>query len=83
MPVITEAGDVLVMSECTQHSGLPKTSSGLRSNLYYNYTMKGMSVMTGAPAQAHNFVWPESVRDRLSPRARALTEWMPWTRWDY
>jgi hypothetical protein len=40
VPVLTRAGDVLVMSECTQHSGLPKTTEGLRSNLYFNYTTK-------------------------------------------
>ena len=83
VPVIIRAGDVLVMSECTVHSGLPKTSDGLRSNLYYNYTMKGMSVMAGAPAHGHNYVWPEAVRARLSTRAQALTEWMQWARWDH
>ena len=83
LPVIIRASDVLVMSECTEHSGLPKTSDGLRSNLYYNYTMKGMSVMAGAPAHGHNYVWPEAVRARLSTRAQALTEWMQWARWDH
>ena len=55
----------------------------MRRNLYFNYTMKGMSVMTQAPTQGHNFVWPESVRDRLCPEAKELTDWMPWTRWNY
>ena len=43
-------------------TGLPKTTAGVRSNLYYNYTKSSFSVMTQAPVQGHNFVWPEAVR---------------------
>jgi hypothetical protein len=35
--VHAEAGSVLIMSECTKHSGLPKTTDGIRSNLYFNH----------------------------------------------
>ena len=33
----TKAGSVLIMSECTEQSGLPKTMDGTRSNLYFNH----------------------------------------------
>lgn len=78
------AGSVLVMSECTKHSGLQKTTEGVRSNLYFNHVEKAyVNVMSQAPVQGHNFVWPAEVRERLSPAAQALTSWQQWARWDF
>ena len=33
-PVLTDEGDALLMSEAVQHTGVPKTTPGVRSNLY-------------------------------------------------
>ena len=46
-------------------------------------SLGSINPMIQAPIQGHNFVWPESVRQRLAPAARELTQWMPWVRWDY
>ena len=35
--VHAKAGSVLIMSECTKHGGLAKTTHGVRSNLYFNH----------------------------------------------
>ena len=36
-PVTGKAGDVLLFSEAMIHDGLPKTTTGTRTNLYFNY----------------------------------------------
>eukprot|EP01050_Picozoa_sp_SAG11_P010270 SAG11_NODE_1020_length_6158_cov_4.836772_4_plen_119_part_00 len=82
--VHAKAGSVLIMSECTKHSGLPKTTDGIRSNLYFNHIEAAYAnPMQDAPIQGHNFVWPPSVRDRLGLAAQELTRWQKWARWDY
>ena len=50
MPILASAGAALVMSECTLHTGLPKTKASIRSNLYFNYLETGsMNPMSRAP----------------------------------
>ena len=50
VPMLASAGSVLVMSECTLHTGLPKTTVPVRSNLYYNYMeTNSMNPMSRAP----------------------------------
>jgi ectoine hydroxylase-related dioxygenase (phytanoyl-CoA dioxygenase family) len=50
VPMLASAGSVLVMSECTLHTGLPKTTVPVRSNLYYNYMeTDSMNPMSRAP----------------------------------
>ena len=50
MPILASAGAALVMSECTLHTGLPKTTASIRSNLYFNYVETGsMNPMSRAP----------------------------------
>eukprot|EP01052_Picozoa_sp_SAG31_P013850 SAG31_NODE_844_length_11549_cov_2.985852_11_plen_95_part_00 len=50
--VHARAGSVLIMSECTKHSGLPKTTSGVRSNLYFNHVEAAYAnPMQQAPVQ--------------------------------
>jgi hypothetical protein len=83
VPVHTKAGDVLLMSEAVQHTGLQKTTPGVRTNLYYNYTHTSLSPMTQAPRWGHHHVLPEAVRARLSEEGQRLTRWCQWARWDY
>ena len=83
VPVHTKAGDVLLMSEAVQHTGLQKTTPGVRTNLYYNYTHTALSPMTQAPRWGHHHVLPEAVRARLSEEGQRLTRWCQWARWDY
>ena len=55
VPMLASAGSVLVMSECTLHTGLPKTTSTIRSNLYYNYLeTNSMNPMSRAPYFGHS-----------------------------
>ena len=50
VPILASAGAALVMSECMLHTGLPKTTASIRSNLYFNYLETGsMNPMSRAP----------------------------------
>ena len=79
----TKAGDVLLMSEAVQHTGLPKTTAGVRTNLYYNYVDVTRSGMSRAPMWGHHHVLPEKLRARLCEEAQRVTRWCQWARWDY
>lgn len=81
--VTGRAGDVLMFSEAVLHNGLPKTTAGVRSNLYYNYVHAHYNVMTREPRNCHHFYFPPAVRERFTPTQRELTAWMEFTRWEY
>ena len=52
--VHAKAGSVLIMSECTKHSGLPKTTDGIRSNLYFNHVEHRASRRSSAHNHSHS-----------------------------
>jgi hypothetical protein len=83
VPVTGNAGDVLMFSEAVLHNGLPKTTEGLRTNLYYNYVHAHYNVMTREPRNCHHFYFPPAIRERFPPTRRELTAWMELARWDY
>jgi ectoine hydroxylase-related dioxygenase (phytanoyl-CoA dioxygenase family) len=83
VPVLGKAGDVLIFSEALMHDGLPKSSEGIRVNLYYNYVHAHYNVMMREPTNAHHFYFPPEVRQRFTQEQRALTRWMEFTRWEY
>ena len=83
VPVAGKAGDVLLFSEAMIHDGLPKTTPGTRSNIYFNYVHAHYNVMMREPTNAHHFYLPEVVRTRFSDGQRVLTQWMDLARWEY
>lgn len=74
--VTGKPGDVLIFSEALLHTGLPKTTQGRRTNVYFNYIAADFNVMTYSPQHNRNFAMPPSVRSRLTEQRKALTEWM-------
>ncbi|NKB68928.1 MAG: hypothetical protein GKR89_17820 [Candidatus Latescibacteria bacterium] len=81
--VTGKAGDVLMFSEAVIHNGLPKTTAGVRTNLYFNYVHAHYNVMAREPNNAHHFYFPPQIRDRFTPGQRGLTQWMEWARWGH
>lgn len=82
-PVTGEPGDLLIFSEATLHDGLPKTTDGIRTNLYYNYVHDHYNVMYREPKNCHHFYFPPHIRDRFNEKQKELTAWMEYARWDY
>lgn len=80
-PVVGKAGDLLVFSEAVIHNGLPKTTPGSRSNIYFNYVHAHYNVVMREPDNAHHFYLPPAVRQRFTDSQRHLTRWMDYTRW--
>ena len=83
VPVTGQAGDVLLFSEAVIHDGLPKTTPGIRTNLYFNYVHAHYNVMMREPRNAHHFYFPTEIRARFTQEQRRLTRWMELTRWEY
>lgn len=83
IPVIGKAGDVFLFSEAVIHDGLPKTTQGVRTNLYYNYVHAHYNVMTREPRNSHHFFFPPQIRARLTSQQQELTAWMNLASWDY
>ena len=81
--VTGRAGDILMFSEAVLHNGLPKTTEGVRTNLYFNYVHAHYNVMTREPNNAHHFYFPPQVRSRFTPGQMDLTQWMELARWEY
>ena len=79
--VTGSAGDVLMFSETVIHNGLPKTTDGVRSNLYYNYTHAHFSVTSFDPPNSYHKCFTEEIRDRFTPEQRELTRWMEFGKW--
>ncbi len=75
-PITGQPGDVFLFSETVLHNGLPKTTPGRRTNLYYNYTTRDFNVMTFSPEHNFHFCMPPSVRARFTPKQLEYTEWM-------
>lgn len=82
-PITGKAGDLVLFSEATLHDGLPKTTDGVRTNLYYNYVHAHYNVMNREPKNCHHFYFPPDIRSRLTDRQKELTAWMELARWDY
>ena len=82
-PIVGKAGDLLLFSEATLHDGLPKTTDGIRTNLYYNYVHAHYNVMTREPRNCHHFYFPPEVRDRFTDEQREMTAWMQYVKWNY
>tara|TARA_Y100000588_G_scaffold357565_1_gene414899 strand:- start:1597 stop:2385 length:789 start_codon:yes stop_codon:yes gene_type:complete len=82
-PITGKAGDLVLFSEATLHDGLPKTTDGTRTNLYYNYVHEHYNVMYREPRNCHHFYFPPDIRARLTDRQKELTAWMELARWDY
>ena len=76
---VGRAGDVLLFSEAVIHDGLPKTSPGIRRNLYFNYVHAHYNVVMREPTNAYHFYFPPAVRARFDQTQRALTHWMEFT----
>jgi ectoine hydroxylase-related dioxygenase (phytanoyl-CoA dioxygenase family) len=81
--VTGKAGDVFMFSESVIHNGLPKSTGGTRSNLYYNYMRRGFHPGEVEPHNLQHFFMPADVRARFTPQRRELTRWMEHTRWEY
>lgn len=81
--VTGQAGDVLIFSETVVHNGLRKTTTGIRSNLYYNYVHAHYNVVMREPTNIHHFFFPSEVRDRFTDSQREMTRWMEQVRWGY
>ncbi|MBS10608.1 MAG: hypothetical protein CME19_03260 [Gemmatimonadetes bacterium] len=82
-PVVGKAGDLLLFSEATLHDGLPKTTKGIRTNLYYNYVHAHYNGMMREPRNCHHFYFPPDVRSRFDETRQRLTNWMEYVKWDY
>jgi len=82
VPITGNAGDVLVFSEALIHSGLGKTSDGIRRNLYFNHLQQHHSVAGYEPCNMRHFWLPDRVRERFSPARRAMTAWMSNARYE-
>jgi hypothetical protein len=74
---------VLLFSEAVIHDGLPKTTPGLRSNLYYNYVHAHYNVVMREPRNAHHFYFPPEIRARFDTEQNELTRWMEFVQWNY
>jgi hypothetical protein len=72
-----------MFSEATIHDGLPKTTDGTRTNLYFNYVHAHYNGMVREPRNCHHFYFPPAIRQRFSPRQLELTSWMEMARWEY
>lgn len=78
--VTGKAGDVFMFSEAVIHNGLPKTTDGKRTNLYFNYAARDFNVMIYEPANGHHFYLPPEIRQRFNAEQKAVTQWMEWAR---
>ena len=79
--VIGAPGDVLLFSEAVMHTGLSKTTDGMRSNLYYNYVHAHYNVVMREPGNRYHFHFPPDVRKRFTTVQRDMTRWMEFNRW--
>jgi len=76
--VTGKAGDVFMFSEATVHNGLPKTTEGERTNLYFNYTERNFGVLMfdATPINHRHYAMPPSVRERFTQEQKDVTKWM-------
>lgn len=81
--VTGKKGDVFLFSETVIHNGLPKTTDGVRSNLYFNYAHAQFNPVNKDPRNTHQKYFPPDMRARFSPTQKELTAWMDMVRWDF
>ena len=75
--VTGRAGDVVVFSECLIHEGLPKTTPGARTNLYFNHIERSEAQKQfSSPEEAAPYRFAADVRARFNSDQRDLTQWM-------
>lgn len=75
--VTGRAGDVVIFSECLIHEGLPKSTPGLRTNLYFNHVdFADVRPLFKAPGEDAPFRFAPEIRARFNDDQRALTRWM-------
>jgi len=75
--VTGRAGDVVVFSECLIHTGLKKTTPGLRTNLYCNYSDLYLSgAALSDPANLHVYCFTPELRSRFNAEQKEITKWM-------
>ena len=81
-----QAGDVVMFTETLLHNGAPKTTSGHRTNLYFNWVDMAYNVamreVKHAPGNLHHYIFPPDVRARFNDDQRDVTQWMEWMRRD-
>ncbi len=82
VPITGHAGDVLIFSEALIHNGLRKTTSGTRTNLYFNHIDRLHAVAGYEPHNMRHFWLPERMRGRFTPVRRELTDWMRHARYE-
>ena len=80
-----QAGDVVMFSETLLHTGMPKTTEGHRTNLYFNYIDATYNpamreLLAGNQGNVNHYVFPPEVRSRFDDTQRELTQWMEWQR---
>jgi ectoine hydroxylase-related dioxygenase (phytanoyl-CoA dioxygenase family) len=80
-----KAGDVVMLSETLLHTGTPKTTSGHRTNLYFNfidatYNPAIRELLAGNEGNINHYVFPAEVRARFDATQSELTRWMEWQR---
>lgn len=75
--VVGKAGDVVLFSECLIHTGLPKSTPGYRTNLYYNHCdLNLVGANLSDATNLHIYSFPQRVRDRFTKEQLELTAWM-------
>lgn len=70
-----KAGDVFMFSESVLHTGLPKTSKGTRTNLYFNHVRSHHYLSNLGAFLRHGCV-PPKIRDQFTPEQKKVTIWM-------
>ncbi len=74
--VTGKAGDVVLFSECTLHTGDEKISSGVRRNLYYVFADADHCRLQQHPRILRHAWFAPHIRGRFNETQRELTEWM-------
>jgi len=81
--VTGKAGDVFMFSETVLHTGLPKTSAGTRTNLYFNFLHRYFGVGNFDATNLQHYYVPPHLRERFSPQQKELTSWMELVKWNW
>ena len=74
--VTGKAGDVVLFSECTLHTGNDKTSPGVRRNLYYIFADADHCRLRDHPAILRHAWFAPHIRARFNETQKDLTAWM-------
>ena len=71
-----EPGDVLLFTEALLHTGIPKTTEGRRTNIYFNHVSLNFNVMTYSPQHNRHFCMPQSVVKQMTAEQQEMLSWM-------